>query len=155
MLALVIVALLRGLSLQSVCLNTVAMLFLCDIDNVAFQLGLSEKLRSRVESAGRITLTEDNITAIARSKAVHAALIVICVLGWVLLCGEMATNGGFGLHLITGIPFLPFAIGGIVDATMLPEASTGAAKLRGVGAAVAQWLLGWVVYVMIIILAAL
>ena len=101
---------------------------------------------------GRVTLTEDDITAIARSKAVHAALIVICVLGWVLLCAVMATNGGFGLHLITGIPFLPFAIGGVVDAVMLPEATAGA-KLRGVGAALGQWLLGWVIYLVIIIVA--
>ena len=50
---------------------------------------------------------------------------------------------------------MPFLIGGIVDAAMLPKASTGVAKLRGIGAAIGQWLLGWVVYLVIIILAIL
>ena len=37
----------KGGDAVSVCFNTVAILFLCGIDNIAFEVGLSERLRAR------------------------------------------------------------------------------------------------------------
>ena len=42
----------KGGDALSVCLNTVAILFLCDIDNIFFDLVLGERVRARVENAG-------------------------------------------------------------------------------------------------------
>ena len=77
--------LLKGGDALSVCLNTVAILFMCDVDNIAFDLALGERVRARVEDAGRVELDDAEATALARTKAVHVALIVLAVLGAVFL----------------------------------------------------------------------
>ena len=38
--------------------NTLALLFIVDIDNMAYQIGMQEKVRARIEYAGRVELTE-------------------------------------------------------------------------------------------------
>ena len=72
--------LLKGGDALSVCLNTVAILFLCDIDNIVFDLALGERVRARVEGAGRVELGSAEAAALTRTKAVHVALIVLAVL---------------------------------------------------------------------------
>ena len=67
-------------SALSVCFNAIALLFLCDIDNIAFVLGLSERVRARVEDAGRVELSEVEAAALVRTKSVHVGLIVCCLL---------------------------------------------------------------------------
>ena len=47
--------------------------------NVAFAVGLSERLRSRVETAGRVELSDAEASALVRTKVVHIALIG----GWI------------------------------------------------------------------------
>ena len=69
----------KGGDALSVCLNTVAILFLCDIDNIFFDLVLGERVRARVEDAGRVELGDAEATALARTKAVHVMLLVLAV----------------------------------------------------------------------------
>ena len=46
---------------------------------MAFAVGLSERLRSRVETAGRVELSDAEASALVRTKVVHIALIG----GWI------------------------------------------------------------------------
>ena len=43
---------LKGGDALSVCFNTIALLFLCEVDNVTYAILLSERVRSRVEANG-------------------------------------------------------------------------------------------------------
>merc|ERR1711969_199542 len=78
-----ILVMIKGGDALSVCLNSVAILFMCDIDNIAFALALGERVRARVEDAGRVVLGDGEASALAQTKAVHVALIVLAVLGGV------------------------------------------------------------------------
>jgi hypothetical protein len=117
----------KGGDALSVCLNTVAILFLCDIDNIAFDLALGERVRARVEDAGRVELTDAEASALARTKAVHGALLVLSVL---VAVSQDAT------YLV----FLAFMLGGLVEA-FVPGAGAAETAKR-VGKAVGAWLLG-------------
>ena len=98
------------------CFNTVAILFLAEVDNVIFQVALPEEVRARVEEAGRVVLGDADQLALARSKPVHIGLIMVAVLGGVALgaegvafpllvfwCGRMDGGGPWG----TGPPRWP------------------------------------------------
>ena len=52
----IMVTAMRGGDSISVCLNTVAVLFLCEVDNLSYSLGLPESWKARIEQAGRIEL---------------------------------------------------------------------------------------------------
>ena len=56
---------------------TQAVLFLCEIDNVAYRFALGERVRSRVETAGRLALTDDEKTALVRTKQLHLPTIAV------------------------------------------------------------------------------
>lgn len=57
-----------------------AILFLCEIDNVTYSVALSEGARAQVEEFGRVKLGDTEAQAFARSKNVHVVLIVADVL---------------------------------------------------------------------------
>lgn len=50
------IVLMKGGDALSVCFNTVALLFLCDIDNLTYRILLNERLRTRVEVRGKTRL---------------------------------------------------------------------------------------------------
>ena len=129
----------KGGDALSVCLNTVAILFLCDIDNIVFALVLGERVRARVEDAGRVELEDAEATALARTKAVHVALLVLAVLGTVWYPGA-STEG------IILLP-LAFLLGGVAEA-FVPGA--GAVETcKRVGKVMGAWLLGFVGFVVL------
>ena len=119
----------KGGDALSVCLNTVAILFLCDIDNIAFDLALGERVRARVEDAGRVELGDAEASALARTKAVHVALIVLSV------CSVMVV-GLWSFFL----SFLAFLLGGVVEA-VVPGAGAAETAKR-VGKVLGAWRLG-------------
>jgi hypothetical protein len=125
--------LLKGGDALSVCLNTIAILFMCDIDNIFFDLALGERVRARVEDAGRVELDDAEASALARTKAVHVALIVLAVLG--------AVWSG-NVWVAIGLPFLAFLLGGVAEA-FVPGASA-AQTCNRVFKVLGAWLLGWV-----------
>ena len=63
-------------------------MFLFEVDNVAFTIGLGERLRVLVEESGRVELTDKELTALARTKLVHIALIVIAAPAGVAAASE-------------------------------------------------------------------
>jgi hypothetical protein len=49
------------------------------IDNVAYAVALSERVRTRVEQFGRVELRDTEAAALVQSKALHVVLIVAVV----------------------------------------------------------------------------
>ena len=64
--------------------NTVALLFLTEIDNLAYALGLSEQARKRMEVKGRVELGEEATALLLRSKIAHMVAIVAGI-GWLVV----------------------------------------------------------------------
>jgi hypothetical protein len=102
------------------------------IDNAAYAVGLSERVRTRVEEFGRVELRDDEAAARVWSKAVHLVLLVVAV-----PAGVWSANGQ-----ISGlIGFLAFWLGGVAEAVATPGAGA-AEKIKGVGKATAAALFG-------------
>jgi hypothetical protein len=99
---------------------------------MAYVVGLSERVRTRVEEFGRVELWDAEAAALVRSKAVHMALLV----GAVLAAVWSANRQDVGR-----IGFLVFWLGGVVEAVATP--GPGAAeKAKGVGKATGAAALG-------------
>ena len=122
----------KGGDALSVCLNTVAVVFMTDVDNMAYAVGLSEAVRSRVEEAGRVELSAAEWNVIKRTKLVHMVLIVTFILSSVLLVGNIGVGGVGALQLCqtcvchldadltkacngTVLSFLTFIVGGLIE----------------------------------------
>jgi hypothetical protein len=77
----------KGGGALMVCFNTVAIVFMCDTDDVCYATGMNEKVRARMEQAGRVTITEAHAVALFRTKIVHIGLVVVFCLWRVHLAG--------------------------------------------------------------------
>lgn len=64
---------------KSVCMNTVALLFLADIDDLAYEIALSEKWRTRMEEAGHVELDPGQAEHLARTKLIHIVLLTVAI----------------------------------------------------------------------------
>ncbi len=76
---------LKGGDALSICMNSVAVLFLCEIDNLAFTFGLGEHMRSRVEEAGRVILNDVEAKHMVVMKELHVTLLVLFQVLFVLV----------------------------------------------------------------------
>ena len=95
------------------------------IDNAAYAVGLSERVRTRVEKFGRVELRDTEAAVLVRSKAVHVVLLMAAVFAGLLP----------GVYVTFLTPLLAFWLGGVAEAATTP--GTGAAeKIKGTGAAV-------------------
>ena len=106
----------KGGDVLSACTNAVPMLFMCEIDNIAYAVGLSESARARVEAVGRVELGEKERGALARLKSSHTVLVVAAVMAGVL------TRTAMGAAQIP-ITVLSFLVGGVLEAAT--TATTG------------------------------
>ena len=126
-----------------VCFNTVAILFLMDIDNQTFDFALPEAVRSLVEESGHVELSDAQAAGLARTKPIHIFLIVATVLGSVAVGGAYG-EAGFLAALF--FPSLAFFLAGAAEAFGAGRSgvevckeiakTAGAALLGGVGCAV-------------------
>jgi len=57
--------------------NTIAILFLFDVDNMAYAFGLHEKTRARVEKDARIMLTAAETEELKRIRQAHLPMVVL------------------------------------------------------------------------------
>jgi hypothetical protein len=73
--------------------NPEQVVFMTDVDNMAYAVGLSEAVRCRVEEAGRVELSNAEWMVIKRTKAVHMLLIVTFILCSTLLVGTVGVGG--------------------------------------------------------------
>jgi hypothetical protein len=143
----------KGGDALSVCFNTVAVLFLCEIDNIAYVMGLSERVRARVEHMGRAELADVEAAALVRTKTVHVGLIVAAVVVAVWVGGTGGPNVYQGnvkkmlmwkFMALCTLPFAPFTIGGAAEA-FAPGASNLQTAAR-VGKALGASMLGFVAF---------
>ena len=126
----------KGGDALSVCFNTVAVLFLCEIDNLLYAILLPERERARVEVEGRVELGEAEAAALMRSKAVHVAVLVAAV-----PCAVV--GGGSGNDFVVFfLPPLAFGLAGVTEA-VLGSVSAGEA-CKEVGKVTGRWLLGFI-----------
>ena len=84
----VLVVVYGGGDALSVCFNTIAVLFMCEIDNLCYQFGLGERIRARVEDKGRMALSAEEAAAMSQTKTVHIVMIVCSILFSVYMAGE-------------------------------------------------------------------
>ena len=104
----------EGGNVKSVCLNTVAVLFLLEVDNLAFLHGLGERTRMEAEEHAGARVTEDDLETMNTVK-------LVCVLGipGVVLAGLLGgSHVDFGWHpdpygffctLLVPLPFMVVA----------------------------------------------
>jgi hypothetical protein len=102
----------KGGDALTVVLNTVAILFLCEVDNAAYMIGLVEAIRSRVEYAGRIALSADQSAELWWMKACY---LIGVPLALALPLPLMATNKQMYFISSNLIPFLVYLMIGIAD----------------------------------------
>lgn len=76
----------------SVAFNTVAVLFILEVDNATFHHGLKESTKVRVETAGKVTLSDAEVDALARSKPVYEIMIVSMTLLCVVVGGSRGSR---------------------------------------------------------------
>lgn len=65
----------EGGDAKSVLLNTVSILFILDLDNIVFAIGLTDRWRERLEVAGSVELDEDEEQRLTHMKLVHISLL--------------------------------------------------------------------------------
>ena len=141
--------LVKGGDALSVCFNTVAVLFLCEIDNLLYAILLPERERARVEVEGRVELGEAEAAALMRSKAVHVVVVAAAVPCAVALGGG---GGDDSFDLVLLIPLLAFWLAGATEA-VLGSAGAGEA-CKEVGKVTGRCLLGLVGLSVLVLLSS-
>jgi hypothetical protein len=91
-------------------------------------------VRQRVETAGRVDLSDDEADCLAHLKVVHIVLIMVCVPASLLVAHVTASFGG------CWVAMGPVWLGGVVEAFM-PGATVGETARR-VGETVLQAVTG-------------
>ena len=86
------------------------------IDNAAYAVGLSERVRTRVEEFGRVELRDIEAMALVQSKAVHVVLLVVVV--------PAAVWSGHGVVAFL-VPYLAFWLGGMASRRRSPRPALG------------------------------
>jgi hypothetical protein len=74
-----LVILLRGGGALTVAFNTVAIMFLTEVDNMSYHFFLSEKARERVDRAGHVRLTDAESKKLSRTKVLCTTITVVGV----------------------------------------------------------------------------
>jgi hypothetical protein len=110
------------------------------IDNAAYAVGLSERVRTRVEEFGRVELRDTQAAALVRSKSVHVVLVVVTVPAAVWM---------ENLPLPVLVPYFAFWLGAIAEALATPGAGVSE-KIKGVGKATGAAVLGLACFIILV-----
>ena len=114
-----------GGRVKDVCLNTVAVLFLLDIDDLAFRHGLDERTRKEAEDSARVRVTDAD-------ERILNAVKLVCVLaipGTVFVCIS-GTYVAQGFPETLGIIFAPVPP---IAVRFLQRVKAGRGKCGGLG----------------------
>jgi hypothetical protein len=102
------------------------------IDNAAYAVGLSERVRTRVEEFGRVEPRDAEALVLVQSRAVHAVLLVVAV-------PAIVWSANFFVAVL--VTFLAFWLGGVAEA-VATQGAGAAEKVKGVGKATGAAVLG-------------
>ena len=117
----------QGADALSVCFNTVAVLFICEIDTVVYA-GLPRRFKARMESVGRVVLTDEEADAMVNSQAVHVCAFVCMVL---LTVTTRLVSAPLFMLAPTSAFFIGAAFEGFQNATSPAQGLCTAAKAFG------------------------
>jgi hypothetical protein len=82
-------------------------------------MGLGERVRARVEDAGRVILSDGEAQALVHTKVAHITLVVVSCLAAVVLSGASQSNhvgNAFGLFFIgMALPAVAFFVGAALE----------------------------------------
>ena len=126
----------QGGDCLTVCFNTVAVLFLSDLDNNMYAYGLSESLKREVERRGRVTMSSSEASTLNLVKTLHMLMIMYVIM--------MGTYFKLGITSLGG-PFITFGLGAAFEAMIQPDLPTSTI-LKRVGIAVASQVLATFFY---------
>ena len=101
----------EGGNVKDICLNTVAVLFLVEIDNLAFNFGLGEVSRMEAEEHGRVSLGTRDLRSIDVIKALCIIMIPLTIL--VLVASTSFSQGtefGGKAQTYAPVPMLLIAV---------------------------------------------
>jgi hypothetical protein len=130
-----------------VCFNTVAVLFLLEVDNITFRAALREQLRSQVEEQGHVVVSDPQADALARTKPVHIVLLMAMVLGGVAYGG--ATGNFKEAAIFTS--FLAFFLARAAEA--FGGGRSGAEVAKEVAKAAGAFVLGFFGFFVLLIIS--
>eukprot|EP01044_Picomonas_judraskeda_P009002 COSAG03_NODE_1067_length_4919_cov_1.767842_2_plen_132_part_00 len=99
------------------CFNTVAVLFLAELDNISYAIGLNEQLKRRVDEVGRVSLSAPEMDELGRLKLVHTALAMLCIVG---TCASVRLLGRLNFGFFFLWPFFTIWFGAIIEAATSP-----------------------------------
>eukprot|EP01046_Picozoa_sp_COSAG06_P009203 COSAG06_NODE_477_length_15216_cov_133.572402_9_plen_121_part_00 len=91
---------------------------------MCFTIGVSEHVRAQVETFGRVELSLAELTALAQTKPLHVAMIVL----YVLFDCVLARNRAISLQVVLLLPFVAFWICGCVEAVLEADSIKSAAR---------------------------
>jgi hypothetical protein len=126
----------------------VAILFTCEVDNIAYNMGLGEKERGHVEAGGRVDLTTIEASTLAKAKAAHIGLVPLFLMLVVRLVPVLLYVPALGFVGMMCVP-ATFVVPGILEAvwarripvgTKANQCRTACARTVVV---VANWFLGF------------
>lgn len=83
----------------------------CEVDNITYAMFLSERVRSRVEDAGRVVLTDTEAVALVRTKEMHLVLLVIAVIASVASAPHAGNQG----TKVAGFPIFAFLVANVAQ----------------------------------------
>ena len=110
---------------------------MCEIDNIAWNVGVSEGVRSRVEDRGRVEMTAAEQVSLVRTKMVHVTLLIVFVVASVWR--QSFSRAAIGA-------FVLFLFGAFAEVVMSSAQSAKSETCRRLVKASASWLLGIVVF---------
>ena len=102
----------RAADSLSICFNTVAVLFLCEVDNAAYAFLLAERTRMRVEQRARIKLSDEEAAELSTTKSVHMCSIIFGIILAVALAGYTSLDP-FGWAIF--VSYVAFWVGGFCE----------------------------------------
>lgn len=131
----------KGGDALNICMNTIAILFLMEIDDVLFEYGVGERVRRRAMVAGRVELSKVEEEAIVRTKACH--IVVVCAS--VLYSVRSLVNSEYGYAWAVAVQFMGFWLGGLIECASSTEMA-GLQKITAMITVTCKCWLGFVVF---------
>jgi hypothetical protein len=150
----------QGGDALSICVNTIALLFLLDLDNVVYMFGLDERTRTRVEKAGRVELNEEDARGIDRIKTAHLVIITLGLILGVSELGHLTSvfgspiSRGLGIGQLTGTFVYWFAMATAGAVAEFAPGSTPMEIALVAGRNLGKSLVGWISYLIVLVAAA-
>lgn len=124
----------------SVCLNSVAIIFILEVDNALFTFGMAERVRARVEANGRVQLSDEEAAMFARTKPLHVCLVVVYLVGSAVAVSKLFGSAGTSVLIFATFafgPHAPFWVGTLAEVGWGPRMD-----YMAMAAATISWILG-------------